>query len=108
MESGNPEESATTMDRIESFLNQYDEGVFIVRCILPENNDKGEAYGHSTLFIKTENHHYFYDPDEGIFKLSKGCESEALHQLVKRMMLKSAVPFGRIYKIQESSHSDLH
>lgn len=99
IESGLPEEGAVAKEKITSFLSQFSEGVFVIRCIHPENNDKGEAYGHTTLLIQTKQKSYFYDPDEGIFELGKGTEINALYRLVKRMMLKIAIPFGRIYKI---------
>lgn len=102
IESCASEEDKDAYEKIGSFLDKFSEGVFVIRCVLLEDNDKGEAYGHTTLLIKTPMEQYFYDPDEGIFKLTKDVEIEALHQLVKRMMLKSAVPFGRIYKIEDA------
>ncbi len=96
-----PKEDANSLKKIELFLSQFEEGVFVVRCLFPDDSDKGEAYGHSTVFIKTADGQYFYDPDAGIFRLTEGSEANGLHQLVKKMMLRSAAPFGRIYKITQ-------
>lgn len=95
------EKNRDALKKIESFLSQFDEGVFVIRCIVPDDHDKGEVYGHTTLYIKSMGHHYFYDPNEGTFELTPNFEIIGLYQLIKRMMLKSAVPCGRIYEIQE-------
>lgn len=102
IESCSQEELSQARSKIESFLTQFPEGVFVIRCILMENNDKGEAYGHTTLLIKTNEKQYFYDPDEGIFQLAQGNEIEGFYRLVKSMMLKIIIPYGRIYKIGEA------
>lgn len=100
-ESCTAEEDTDSLKKIESFLTQFEEGVFVIRCLAPKDNDKGEAYGHSTIFIKAAKGQYFYDPDKGIFRLTEGFEAEGLHQLVKKMMLRAAASFGRIYKIKQ-------
>lgn len=101
VESCKSEDDEKNLNMIQSFLDQFPEGVFVVRSIHPQVNDKGEAYGHTTIFIKTPETCYFYDPDEGIYKLTKDYENEGLYVLVKQMMLKILTPFGRIYKIKE-------
>ncbi len=86
------------MKKIEQFLNEHSEGVFVIRCVVLEDNDKGELFGHSTTLIREKDKSYFYDPNEGIYELPK--ETEALVDILKPMMQKWCVPFGRIYRIQ--------
>lgn len=98
MEGPSSEDTQKAQEKIKLFLNDYPEGVFVVRCILFDSNDKGEAYGHSTLLIREKDKSYFYDPNEGVYELPK--EPEALVGIIKPMMQKWVIPYGRIYKIQ--------
>lgn len=84
-------------EKIGLFLNDYTEGVFVIRCIMFADNDKGESHGHSTILIRENGKTYFYDPNEGVYELPN--DPEALIAILKPMMEKWHIPYGRIYKI---------
>lgn len=98
IEFGTKNEIEQAKETIASFLDNYPEGIFVVRSILFGTNDKGEEYGHSTVLIREPDKTFFYDPNQGIFELSN--ESQDVVDILKPMMQKWVVPFGRIYKVQ--------
>lgn len=93
-------EAVKATEIIESFLDQHPQGVFVIRCILLEPNEKGEAYGHSMILINDPEGSYFYDPGQGVFELSQDDPAGSLMEVLKPVMLKWAVPLGRLYKIE--------
>lgn len=98
LEGPSSKELQKTEGKITSFLNKYPEGVFVVRCILPEQNDKEEHCGHSTILIREGDKSYFYDPNEGISEIPS--DPKALVDVLSPMMQRWGIPNGRIYKIQ--------
>lgn len=88
-----------SLRKIEAIVNRQQNGVFIVRCLRPENNYKEEALGHSMVLIRDGTFQYFYNPSEGVFEFEPGFEAEALHSNLSKVNSMWGVSLGRIYQI---------
>lgn len=67
------------IDLLEEIIKNLEDGVYLVRQIAPEQNEKGELHGHTTLFIKERDIQLFYDPNQGIVELESGKEVTKLY-----------------------------
>lgn len=88
-----------SLKKIEKILKQFQQGVFVVRCILENRSEKGEAFGHSTILIRDGGQNYFYDPAKGISELETGYEASVLHELLSAHNRQWGIYSGRIYQI---------
>lgn len=55
---------------MSSIMADLPQGAFLIRMIKPTQNEKLEEYGHSLVYIKTKNSHFFYDPSKGLQQLA--------------------------------------
>jgi hypothetical protein len=92
-------DSKKSLDQIKNIFNTFQQGVFVIRCLHPEDNSKGESYGHSLALIRDEDHRYFYDPCEGVYELDKEHEPETVHHLLAQANNNWDIPLARIYQI---------
>lgn len=54
----------------DSIMANLPQGAFLIRMIKPTQNEKLEEHGHSLVYIKTKNSHFFYDPNKGLQQLA--------------------------------------
>ena len=91
------EQAALT--KIRKILREFTEGVFIVRVLLPKDNEKEENFGHSTVLIRDGDRQLFYDPFQGVLNIEKGFESTTLCSLLMNFLAFWEIHAGRIYQI---------
>lgn len=96
----------STISNTQDIAKEVDElpkGVFLIRIIKPEDNDKLETQGHSMVFIKEEGVCLFYDPNFGVRDLSSDDDpSKALFNNFKLCLQTFKISKARFYQVQPS------
>jgi hypothetical protein len=94
-------------------INSLPDGVYILRGILPieqnkqnvkpnaEHSVKLEQYGHSTVFIHRNDCAFFFDPNHGALFIPKGQEVEQLKNEVLQQFDDYDLSLFRFYKIED-------
>lgn len=57
---------------LEKIYKNLKNGVYLVRSLHLADTNKGEVTGHSTVFIKSDEGEFFYDPNEGTREIDRG------------------------------------
>lgn len=58
---------------LKNEIEMLPEGIYFLRILRPEDNHKGERWGHSTVYIKDKlQGDYFYDPNYGLTEIADG------------------------------------
>lgn len=98
------EEIVTTapdcIERLQKELAQLPDGVYIVRILKPADNDKQEAHGHSMVYIRSKEHSFYYDPNNGAIELTHLDHAEIIYQSFKFCISTFNVSQARFYRIE--------
>lgn len=88
-----------SLKNIEEILQEFQRGVFVIRCISEDNSEKGESHGHSMVLIREDGKNYFYNPGTGVSELDPNYPAGALYKELRKINRQFDIPLGRIYQI---------
>jgi hypothetical protein len=86
-------------DELDAVMGEIPSGIYLVRVLLPSDNEKLEIKGHTILYIKENELGLYYDPNEGL-RVFYHVHSEELFSKFRAMYLKYKVYAVRFYRIQ--------
>lgn len=102
-------ENEKSSDGVEFLYENLPDGQYIVRALNMEGNGKKgkerksakeEEYGHTTLYIKENGNHYYYDPATGPIQLNN---SSQLPMILDWQHARWNLPSIRFYKVGEKT-----
>lgn len=103
IDHSSPEIDIAAMSHAKEIAKEVEalpDGVFLIRIIKPEDNDKLECNGHSLAIIKEEGLCLFYDPNFGVQNLSQVDPSTALFNNFKTCLKMFGISKARFYQLQ--------
>lgn len=96
-------ETKSCLDKFESTRKNLEPGVYFLRVIQKEGNQKLEKHGHSTVYVKSDQAKEFYfDTQLGLYDLSKGDTN------IGRMIFLSMCSAKRRFNVDSYKFHKLH
>ncbi len=74
-------------------------GIYLVRMLLPSDNEKKEAFGHSMVYIQSDQSSFFYDPSRRVKELNDDNQSKQIHQFLMENHSNYGLKTARFYQV---------
>ena len=81
-------------------IGELSEGIYFLRVIKPEDNEKLEARGHSMVLLRTSGGDYFFDPNKGLEKIEENTE-DRLFEHLKHDLKRFGISQATFLKVHE-------
>ena len=91
--------------QLKNVFNSLVDGTYVVRQILPKDNEKGEEHGHTCILIKTGETFFFYDPNPGVKSVTHD-DGAQLFEILKGIDTQWQDPLVQIYPVKRNLIAD--
>ncbi len=88
---------------LQQEINTLSDGVYFVRMLMPTDNRKLEARGHSMIYVQEKDVRFFYDNNCGLEKMSalnSGANDTLLYERLLNVHKQWDIPMLRIYRLK--------
>jgi hypothetical protein len=99
----------TDADLLQHEINALPLGVYFVRMLMPRDNHKLEARGHSMIYVHEEDVKFFYDNNCGLEKISKMSSDSnglLLYERLLNVHRQWNIPMVRLYRLKPELSSN--
>ena len=93
--------SASCSQAVEREASNLSDGLYLLRIILPSNNERLEQHGHSMVYFKEREEGLLYDPNVGARYMKNVCHAPMLSQSLANCYQQFQTSRARFYRLSE-------